>query len=43
MGTGTNLPIPNLSTPAFKLSKSDFTANLNASIPVVFFKYAFVA
>ena len=42
-GTGTNLSISNLSTSVFKLTKSDCAANLDASVPVAFFKSAFVA
>ena len=42
-GTGINLSIYNLSTSAFKLAKSDFAANLDASIRGVFFKSAFHA
>ena len=40
---GSNLPISNLFISAFKVAKSDFAASLDASIPVVFFKYVFVA
>ena len=42
-GTGTSLSISKLSTSAFKLTKSDFAADLDVSIPVTFFKSAFVA
>ena len=42
-GAGTNLSISNLSTSAFKLAKSNLAASLDVSIPVVFFKSAFVA
>ena len=42
-GARTNLSISNLSTSAFKLTKSDFAANLNVSIPVAFLKSVFVA
>ena len=35
-GTGTNLPISYLATSAFKLTKSDFGASLDVSIPVAF-------
>ena len=42
-GARTNLSISNLLTSAFKLTKSDFAANLNVSIPVAFLKSVFVA
>ena len=37
-----NLSISNLSTSVFKLTKSDFVASLDVSIPVGFFKSDFV-
>ena len=42
-GTGTNLSISNLSISAFKLTKSDFAASLDALIPVAFVNSVFVA
>ena len=42
-GTVFNLSTSILPTSAFKLAKSDFAANLDVSIPVAFFKSAFVA
>ena len=42
-GTGANLTISNLSISVFKLTKSNFAANLEESIPAAFFKSAFVA
>ena len=41
-GTVTNFSISNLSTSAFKLTKSDFAANLDVLIPVAFFKSVFL-
>ena len=38
-----NLSISNLSTSVFKLTRPDFAANLDVSIPAVFFKSDFVA
>ena len=37
------MPITNLSISAFRLDRSDFTTNLDVSIPIAFFKSAFVA
>ena len=42
-GTGTNLSISDLSSPAFQLIKSDFVANLDVLVPVAFFRSVFVA
>ena len=39
----TNFSISNLSTSAFKLTKSDFEDNLDVSLPVAFFKSVFAA
>ena len=41
IGTANNLAISNLSTSAFKLTKSDFAARLDVSIPAAFFKSVF--
>ena len=43
VGTFFNLSISNRSTSAFKLTRSDFAANLDVSIPVAAFKSNFVA
>ena len=43
VGTHFNLSISNLSTSAFKLTRSDFAANLDVSIPVTFLESDFVA
>ena len=42
LGTFFDLSISNLSTSYFKLAKSTFFENSDASAPVVFFKSAFV-
>ena len=40
--TGTNFSKSNLSTSTFKQAKSDFAASSDVTIPVAFFKSAFV-
>ena len=42
-GIGTNLSISNLSTSVIRLAKFDFSAELEVSISVAFFKFVFVA